>query len=315
LTARLRVAGAKNGNSIFSKGAVEVIYEYSGGYPRMINSLADNVMLLGYSKGKKKITPLLVRQSHDDMNLAEPLSVSTQRAVPASRSKTKKRVQKGIRWKWAAVLLFVLALGALGTTGSVHDFFWDRVRPEAVSNQPSTDSSTKEPVLVRKRIEGEPEDPVPIHLAEQEPTPQVQTIQEDVEAVDIRQPEESREPSIPAERQEKKLSASIFVEEGSICRQVLDRKPVDVGNSFKAGVGKLYCFTRIALLKPPPTEITHVWYFGRTERARITLTIKSYHWRTYSSKTILPNEVGDWYVEVLGPEGEALSNMEFRTTR
>jgi hypothetical protein len=185
---------------------------------------------------------------------------------------------------------------------------------DEVSHQPPTDLSTKEPALVRKRIDREAENPVPTHPAEQEPTPQVQAVKEDVEAIDINRPEALRAPSIPVERQEKKLSASIFLEEVSICQQVVDRKPVDVGNSFKAGVGKLFCFTKIVLSKPPPTEITHVWYFGHIEKARITLMINSYHWRTYSSKKILPNEVGDWHVDVLGPEGEILSTMEFRTT-
>ena len=50
---RLKVAGAENSNRIFSKRAIEAVFDFSKGYPREINILADNALLLGYSTGTK----------------------------------------------------------------------------------------------------------------------------------------------------------------------------------------------------------------------------------------------------------------------
>ena len=96
-----------------------------------------------------------------------------------------------------------------------------------------------------------------------------------------------------------------------ICRDVMDREPVEVGDSFDAYVGKLYCFTKIVGAKTP-VEVTHAWYHGDTEMARVALPVRSTSWRTYSSKIIMADTVGDWHVDVIGPEGEVLQTVEFK---
>jgi hypothetical protein len=79
-------------------------------------------------------------------------------------------------------------------------------------------------------------------------------------------------------------------------------------------VGKLYCFTKIVGARSP-TQITHAWYFGDTEKARVNLKVGASSWRTHSSKTIRAHEVGQWRVAVLGPGGKALKSLEFKITR
>ena len=69
LSTRLRVAGVDEMGKIFPKKVTESIYEYSQGYPRVINILADNVLLLSFSKHERKIRPEAVKQCYDDMNL------------------------------------------------------------------------------------------------------------------------------------------------------------------------------------------------------------------------------------------------------
>ena len=107
--------------------------------------------------------------------------------------------------------------------------------------------------------------------------------------------------------------ASVKVVEAAICRDVVDRMPVDADISFQTPVAKLYCFTEIAVTQSP-TEITHVWYFGNIERARVILPIKSQNWRTYSSKRIQSHETGSWFVEVLGPDGRVVHTLLFKIT-
>jgi len=105
----------------------------------------------------------------------------------------------------------------------------------------------------------------------------------------------------------------IEVAEAAICRAVVDREPIDVRDSFDSWVGKLYCFTKITGALSP-IRITHVWYFGYTERARVTLPVRASSWRTHSSKKIQTHEIGDWHVDVLGPDGRVLRSLQFKIT-
>lgn len=107
--------------------------------------------------------------------------------------------------------------------------------------------------------------------------------------------------------------APIDVAMAAICTNVVDREPVGMGTSFDALTGRLYCFTKV-IGASSPTDITHVWYFGDIERAEINLAVKSASWRTYSSKKIQSHEVGDWHVDVIGPDGQVLQTVEFKIT-
>jgi len=99
----------------------------------------------------------------------------------------------------------------------------------------------------------------------------------------------------------------------AICRNVVDREPVDAGTSFEAPVGKLCCFTHVTGAQGA-TEIYHVWSFGESERAVVKLQVGASSWRTYSSKIIQPREIGEWRVDVLGPEGDVLKALHFEIT-
>ncbi|MFH1410646.1 MAG: DUF2914 domain-containing protein [Patescibacteria group bacterium] len=105
-------------------------------------------------------------------------------------------------------------------------------------------------------------------------------------------------------------AVSIKVADAVICKDVVDRTPVDAGNSFRASAGKLYCFTRITGAQEL-TRITHAWYFGKTQWAWVPLEVGSASWRTWSSKVIQPHQVGSWHVDVLGPDGDLLWTLEF----
>lgn len=117
---RLKVAGVDKIDKIFSKKAVETIYECTQGIPRMINILADNALLLGYSTGKKKISPEMILTSFGDMKLEMPDAekntdekeenqsyvLQNGRTGPPKKSKTRRG------WKWAA-LFFLILVGLL----------------------------------------------------------------------------------------------------------------------------------------------------------------------------------------------------------
>ena len=107
---------------------------------------------------------------------------------------------------------------------------------------------------------------------------------------------------------------SLEVAVAAICQDVVDREPVDAGVSFSASVGTLYCFTKITGAQEP-TKVTHVWYFGATERARVELDITSSSWRTWSSKIIQAHEIGSWRVDVINAAGTVLKELQFEITQ
>jgi len=92
-------------------------------------------------------------------------------------------------------------------------------------------------------------------------------------------------------------ATQLDVDQFAICESINNLEPVGVSESFPVSVEKLSCFTRI-IGAHEPTTVTHVWYFGMTERARVELIVKGSRWRTYSSKMIQAHEVGSWRVEV-----------------
>ena len=109
-------------------------------------------------------------------------------------------------------------------------------------------------------------------------------------------------------------TGSIKVEAAVVCENIVDREPEGANTSFSVTTGKLFCFTKI-IGAEDPIEITHVWYFGDTERARVTLPVKANTWRTYSSKVLQDHEIGAWHVDLLGPEGDVLETIEFEVVQ
>jgi len=109
VTTRLKLAGAENGSRIFPNDAISSIYEHSRGYPRVINILADNALLLGYSRGKAKITGSMVEECYEDLKLKpgyqEPAPESPRPQGSAKRARPQTRMNL---WKLAAVLLMII---------------------------------------------------------------------------------------------------------------------------------------------------------------------------------------------------------------
>jgi type II secretory pathway predicted ATPase ExeA len=104
---RLRIAGAGNGQRIFPGSTVKSVHQYSEGYPRMINILCDNALLLGYSREKHTITPIMIKECHEDLKL-DAGAPKEQRAEPKKKVKGERGRSEWMDFaKW--ILLLVLA--------------------------------------------------------------------------------------------------------------------------------------------------------------------------------------------------------------
>ena len=64
---RLKVAGGER--SIFTPNALESVYSYSGGIPRIVNVLCDNALLTGFALGKNEIDTGIIREVAEDLNI------------------------------------------------------------------------------------------------------------------------------------------------------------------------------------------------------------------------------------------------------
>jgi type II secretory pathway predicted ATPase ExeA/phage tail protein X len=109
---RLRVAGAKGVESVFAKDAVDTIYDFSQGYPRTINILADNALLLGYSRGKKQITSEMVRTAYKDLRLDDDFIKASSQLPNRSGPEEKRQAGSPRSWFWIVLLIAAVAAAA-----------------------------------------------------------------------------------------------------------------------------------------------------------------------------------------------------------
>jgi general secretion pathway protein A len=88
---RLRKAGF-TGRKLFRRDALKSLYRFSGGTPRLINSLCDGAMLLGFVRQKTLIEARMIEEVAADLDLAE---LSDEQEDLSKRSKGNSR-KKGI---------------------------------------------------------------------------------------------------------------------------------------------------------------------------------------------------------------------------
>jgi general secretion pathway protein A len=74
---RLELAGAKGGeNAIFSREAIEAIFALSNGIPRLVNTLCENSLMLGFGLQLAQITPAVVQEVASDFRLDQSAAQS-----------------------------------------------------------------------------------------------------------------------------------------------------------------------------------------------------------------------------------------------
>jgi hypothetical protein len=91
---RLRIGGA-NGTPIFSPEAVEAVYKYSRGIPRVANLLCENSLISAFVDQVKPVPPGVVHEAAHEFELDEldPMA----RPVVRSGEDPSKRVEELLR--------------------------------------------------------------------------------------------------------------------------------------------------------------------------------------------------------------------------
>jgi type II secretory pathway predicted ATPase ExeA/phage tail protein X len=173
ITKRLEVAGARKADDLFPGGVRKAIHEYSGGFPRMINILSDNLLLLGYAKGQRKLSPAMVRECYEDLKLDDAVPART--SEPETKIVEKKpepRPSPPARsgfWKWALIALLAILLAAAAFQ------YGEEIRTR-VMNLVSVYSKRERPAPVREQYQAGVQDPTKastLSSKEEEESPEI----------------------------------------------------------------------------------------------------------------------------------------------
>jgi type II secretory pathway predicted ATPase ExeA/phage tail protein X len=153
---RLRVAGAADPDALFSKQVIKALHQYSSGYPRMINILADNSLLLGYSRRTRKITASMISECYQDLQI-EGSSLKASFETPKATGNNPKPWPMRISYpQWSAAILSAILLCAVWGFPDGHDIIRSLrriVAPEMSRNGVSGNDLDK--VVVREKLSRE----------------------------------------------------------------------------------------------------------------------------------------------------------------
>ncbi|MBW1916285.1 MAG: SPOR domain-containing protein, partial [Deltaproteobacteria bacterium] len=110
---------------------VKTLYQCSGGYPRMINILADNALLLGYSREEKKLSPAIIKECYK----AQQLDSSVLKTYNHTEEKEEHKKETAPYWKWTVFAFFALFVSGI-VLGRYGKYISEKIRPPVqVKNQ------------------------------------------------------------------------------------------------------------------------------------------------------------------------------------
>ncbi len=114
---RQKVAGGKN--ELFSRKAVDLIHEFSEGFPRLINIICDHALLTAYVRDKRSVSDTIVSECARNLELRSYSSrrgrpVAASSAEPLKEAAEKRESRKPGKRRRTAVLLVLLFLLAVG---------------------------------------------------------------------------------------------------------------------------------------------------------------------------------------------------------
>ena len=100
--------------------------------------------------------------------------------------------------------------------------------------------------------------------------------------------------------------------EAKLCKNLQNREPVDLTDSFKISDGQVITFSRVT--GGAGSEIHHVYFLGDRQIDDITLKVGGSPWRTNSKKTLRADTgmAGDWRVEIRDAGGAVLETLKFK---
>ncbi|MFP3928716.1 MAG: AAA family ATPase [Desulfobacteraceae bacterium] len=208
ISTRLRVAGVEETRSIFPPKSIQAIHEATRGIPRIINILADNALLLGYSKGRRKISPEMIRECHSEMDQEfepDPGEESATVHEPSPEPQPAPSRKSGFRRVFLLVLLLAAAAAAALTRPESRELLISLIPGHATRNAKVVEKiPLQEPLVAgtggdRERTEVEPGEP-PAPVLEPEAGEEEKSALRIPEPEELPGPEKSAPEDLPEER-------------------------------------------------------------------------------------------------------------------
>ena len=106
---RLGVAGTQR--MVFNDGALEEIYRFSRGYPRLINIICDRALLVGYTDDLETIPPKIIRECMRDLRLPGETGQRGWKETVWKQGPSLHRARKAALW--LSLLLLIVLSGYL----------------------------------------------------------------------------------------------------------------------------------------------------------------------------------------------------------
>jgi len=172
---RLKIAGATR--EIFSKDAVDEIFSFSAGYPRLINILCDHALLTGYVSGLKSIDKKVIQECERELQIpldsgrengAGPMANAAQHNNPSAPLPEKPSNIKRTGVAAAIVMLLVFGIYFFTSQKSSDQPRWSMEEiapqkymgplPEDADTDGSADAQVTEPQAVEKIQQTPPDD-------------------------------------------------------------------------------------------------------------------------------------------------------------
>jgi general secretion pathway protein A len=124
---RLRMAGARD-VGIFTEDAVEQIVEYAGGIPRIVNTVCDHCLLIGYADQTRRIDRGIVDQAIGYLEAGARPRTRARSSLGARRARARSKPSpiRPLRWALAGVSAAVVA----GVAATI--FYHPNVVPNAM---------------------------------------------------------------------------------------------------------------------------------------------------------------------------------------
>ena len=113
----------------------------------------------------------------------------------------------------------------------------------------------------------------------------------------------------------KKVASYLTVEDIKICKSIYKRTPVGSDIIFSNTIDSLYCYSRIKNTGSK-VEVRHVWYYENKIMTQVKYNVKKSNiYRSWTKKTILQSQIGNWKVDILDSYGTIIGSKKFRITK
>jgi hypothetical protein len=101
-------------------------------------------------------------------------------------------------------------------------------------------------------------------------------------------------------------AATASVSQAQFTTAINNREPADDITTLDNSHTQVFFFT--VLKDAVGQTITHRWQYNGQAMAEVKFEPKANHWRVWSSKTLMPSQIGTWTVDVVDGNGNVLAS-------